>query len=72
MKKEYLIIIERGKNNLSASVPDLPGCIATANTEKELIRLMEKGIELHLEDMKQRGYKIPKPTTRSAMVVIAA
>lgn len=48
-----------------------PG-IATASTERDLIRLMEKGIELHLEDMKQRGYKIPKPTTRSFMIEIAA
>ena len=72
MKREFLIIIERGKNNLSAYVPDLPGCIATASTERDLIRLMEKGIELHLEDMKQRGYKIPKPTTRSFMIEIAA
>jgi predicted RNase H-like HicB family nuclease len=72
MKREFLIIIERGKNNLSAYVPDLPGCIATAVTEKKLIRLMERGIELHLEDMKQRGYKIPKPTTKSVKIEIAA
>ncbi|MBK8982758.1 MAG: type II toxin-antitoxin system HicB family antitoxin [Ignavibacteria bacterium] len=72
MKKEFLIIIERGKNNLSAYVPDLPGCIATADTERQLMRLMEKGIELHIEDMKRRGYKIPTPTTKSAKIEIAA
>lgn len=55
MKKEYLIIIERGKKNLSAYVPDLPGCIATARTEKELLRLIEEGIEPHIADMKKRG-----------------
>ncbi|MBK6506467.1 MAG: type II toxin-antitoxin system HicB family antitoxin [Ignavibacteria bacterium] len=72
MKREFLIIIEKGKNNLSSYVPDLPGCVATADTEEELIRLMEKGIELHIEDMNRRGYKIPSPTTKSAKIEIAA
>jgi predicted RNase H-like HicB family nuclease len=72
MKREFLIIIEKGKNNLSSYVPDLPGCVATADTEEELIRLMEKGIELHIEDMKRRGYQIPAPTTKSAKIEIAA
>jgi len=72
MKREYLIIIEKGKNNLSAYVPDLPGCIATAKSEKEILKLMEEGIQLHIEDMKQRGYKIPLPKTKSADIVVAA
>ena len=41
MKREYLIIIEKGKNNFSSYAPDLPGCVATADTEEDLIRLME-------------------------------
>lgn len=74
MKREYLIIIEKGKNNLSAYVPDLPGCIAPTNTEKEILKLMEEGIELHIEDMKQRGYvdnKLLKESTSSGEYVIA-
>jgi predicted RNase H-like HicB family nuclease len=72
MKKEYLIIVEKGRNNLSAYVPDLPGCIATANTEKELLKLMEEGIELHIADMKQRGYRIPSPKTKAFKIETAA
>jgi predicted RNase H-like HicB family nuclease len=74
MKKEneFLIIIEKGKNNFSAFVPDLPGCIATAKTEKEIVKLMEKGIELHIKDMRERGYKIPNPTTKAKMISTAA
>lgn len=68
----YQIIIEKGKNNLSAYAPDLPGCIATAKSESELIGLMEKGIELHLKDMKDRGYKVPKPKTKAKTVSVAA
>lgn len=72
MKREYLKIIEKGKNNFSSYAPDLPGCVATADTEEDLIRLMERGIELHIEDMKRRGYEIPDPTTKSAKIEIAA
>jgi predicted RNase H-like HicB family nuclease len=72
MKREFLIIIERGENNLSAYAPDLPGCVATAKTEKELLKLMEEGIELHIADMKKRGYEIPEPSTRAANIVVAA
>lgn len=72
MKKEYLVIVEKGRNNLSAYVPDLPGCIATANTEKELLKLMEEGIELHISDMKQRGCRIPTPKTKAFKIETAA
>ncbi|HQY19230.1 MAG TPA: type II toxin-antitoxin system HicB family antitoxin [Ignavibacteria bacterium] len=72
MKKEYLIIIEKGKNSYSAYIPDLPGCIATSDSEKNLLKLMEEGIELHIKDMKKRGYKIPLPTTKSAVIETAA
>ncbi|MFZ1322225.1 MAG: type II toxin-antitoxin system HicB family antitoxin [Ignavibacteria bacterium] len=72
MKKEFLIIIEKGKNNYSAYIPDLPGCAATSDSENKLLKLMEEGIELHIKDMKRRGYKIPTPTTKSAVIEIAA
>jgi len=70
--KEYLIIVEKGEKNLSAYAPDLPGCIATADTEEEILQLMKEGIELHISDMKERGYKIPPPDTKSFKVEIAA
>jgi len=70
--KEYLIIVEKGEKNLSAYAPDLPGCIATADTEEEILQLMKEGIELHISDMKERGYNIPPPDTKSFKVEIAA
>ena len=51
--KEYLIIVEKGNNNLSAYAPDLPGCIATADSEEEILQLIKEGIELHISDMKE-------------------
>lgn len=72
MKKEYLIIVEKGKNNLSAYVPDLPGCIGTAATEKDLLKLMEEGIQHHISDMRKRGYRIPSPKAKAFKIETAA
>ncbi len=72
MKRVYLIIIERGKHSLSAYVPDLPGCVATAKTEKKLLKLMGEGIELHISDMKKRSYEIPEPSIRAVNIVVIA
>jgi hypothetical protein len=36
--RKYAIVIEKGENNLSAYVPDLPGCITTGQTTEEIER----------------------------------
>jgi predicted RNase H-like HicB family nuclease len=61
--KRYAIVIERGANNLSAYVPDLPGCVTTANTVEELERNIREAIELHLEGMMEDGEPVPEPRT---------
>jgi predicted RNase H-like HicB family nuclease len=55
----YTIIIERGPGNFSAYAPDLPGCVAAADTEEETITLMREALALHIEDMLERGEPIP-------------
>lgn len=32
----YMIVIEEGETSFGAYVPDLPGCIAAAETEEEV------------------------------------
>jgi predicted RNase H-like HicB family nuclease len=61
----YAIVIERepGSKNYSAYVPDLPGCVATGDTVDEVKRLMQEGIEFHLEGLREDGQTIPLPTT---------
>ncbi|MFN0105735.1 MAG: type II toxin-antitoxin system HicB family antitoxin [Bryobacteraceae bacterium] len=61
--KKYAIVIEHGENNLSAYVPDLPGCIATGKTVAEIERNIREAIELHLEGMIEDGNPIPEPVT---------
>lgn len=42
----YTIIIERAGSNFSAYAPDLPGCIAAADTVEEVTTLMQEAIAL--------------------------
>jgi predicted RNase H-like HicB family nuclease len=62
MTMRYNIIIEHGPDNFSAYAPDFPGCVAAANTEVETIALMKEALELHVEDMRERGEPIPQPS----------
>ena len=61
--KKYAVVIERGPNNLSAYVPDLPGCITTGRTVEEIARNIREAIELHLEGLAEDGSPIPEPST---------
>ena len=61
--RKYAIVIEHGENNLSAYVPDLPGCITTGKTVEEIEQNILEAIELHLEGMMEDGDSIPEPHT---------
>ena len=57
--KKYPILIEPTSTGFSASVPDLPGCIAAAETREETVQLIREAIPFHLEGMRQRGEPMP-------------
>ncbi len=61
--RKYAIVIEQGPHNLSAYVPDLPGCITTGHTVEEIEHNIREAIELHLEGMREDGESIPEPHT---------
>lgn len=66
--KRYAVVIERGENNFSAYVPDLPGCITTGQTVAEIEQNILEAIELHLEGLAEDGETIPEPTTAVSYV----
>ncbi len=68
----YMIVIEEGETSFGAYVPDLPGCVAVAETESEVKRLIQEAIEIHLEDLQQSGAAIPKPLSKSEYVEVLA
>ena len=69
---KYAIVIEKVPgSNYSAYAPDLPGCVATGSSLEEIKRLMQEGIEFHLEGMREDGDPIPEPTTEVAYAEVA-
>ncbi len=58
----YTIILEHGPNNFSAYAPDFPGCVAAAETEPETLSLMKEALEMHIEDLRERGEPVPPPS----------
>jgi predicted RNase H-like HicB family nuclease len=69
--REYTVIYESGKRNWSAYVPDLPGCIATAKTRKQVERVIREAIELHIEGLIKRGDPVPEPSVEAGTVTVA-
>lgn len=69
---KYAIVIERAKRNFSAYVPDLPGCVSTGRTVKDVRRNIQEAIELHLEGLRRDGDPIPEPTTLCEYVEASA
>ncbi len=58
----YAVVIEKGSNNYSAYVPDLPGCVSTGRSLEDVTRNIREAIELHLEGMRAEGLPIPEPS----------
>ncbi len=70
--KVYTVIIEYGEANLSAYVPDLPGCVAVGDTREEALANIREAIEFHLEGMREDGLPVPEPTTSADTVAVQA
>ena len=67
----YAVLIEQGPTSFGATVPDLPGCVAVADTREEAERLIQEAIALHLKAMREDGLPVPRPTTQVATVDVA-
>lgn len=68
----YMVIIEKGMSGYGAYVPDLPGCIASAETREEVLELIKEAIEFHLEDLQEHGEPAPHPVSASEFIEVLA
>jgi predicted RNase H-like HicB family nuclease len=66
----YVALIEKTGTGYSAHVPDLPGCIAAAESYDETVKLIHEAIEFHIEGMILHGENVPAPTTRAETVEV--
>jgi predicted RNase H-like HicB family nuclease len=69
---KYAVIIEQGENDYGAYVPDLPGCIAAADTREEVKKLIHEAIEFHIEGLKESGEPIPDSASSIEFIEVAA
>ncbi len=69
---KYLIVIEETESGFSAYSPDLPGCVSTGATIEDTEKSMREAIEFHIEGLREEGYEIPRPSSKSTYVEVAA
>ena len=63
---QYLVRINRDPgSDWGASVPDLPGCVATGKTLDTTMRRIQGAIELHLVGLRADGLPVPRPRQRA-------
>jgi predicted RNase H-like HicB family nuclease len=68
----YAVIVEEGENSFGADVPDLPGCVAVADTKEEVMRLIQEAIEFHLEGLREDGQPVPEPSSSIEYIEVRA
>lgn len=61
----YAVIIERAGANVSAYVPDLPGCIATAASVEAVEREIREAIRFHIAGLRADGEPVPEPKSNA-------
>jgi len=69
---EYTIIIEDAGTNFAAYAPDVPGCVAAADTVEEVTALLQEAIEQHIEILRELGEDAPPPTSRAGIIQLAS
>ena len=68
----YLVVVEEGPTSFGAHVPDLPGCVAAAQTRDEALTLIREAIEFHIEGLKKTGQPVPSPLSTGEIVDVHA
>jgi predicted RNase H-like HicB family nuclease len=64
----YAIVIEKAERNYAAYVPDLPGCVATGDTQAEVRREIREAIAFHIEGLRADGIAVPPPSSQVAYI----
>jgi predicted RNase H-like HicB family nuclease len=63
---QYLVRVSKDPDSdWGASVPDLPGCVATGKTIDSALRRIEGAIKLQLRGMREDGMRPPRPRHRA-------
>ncbi len=65
---KYAVVYEKAPNNYAAYVPDLPGCVATGATRKDIARHIREAIAFHIEGLRIEKQPVPEPSSWTGLV----
>jgi predicted RNase H-like HicB family nuclease len=68
----YMVLLEHGETSWGVQVPDLPGCVAVAESRDEALELIREAIAFHIESLRQDGLPVPKPSSEIEFVEVEA
>lgn len=66
----FLVVIEKANDNYSAYSPDLPGCVATGATIKDVEVNMHEAVEMHVHGLLEDNLYVPEPKSLAEYVVV--
>ncbi len=66
--KGYAVVIEGSSGSYSAYSPDLPGCVAAAETVDQVKRLMDEAVQMHIQGLRDADEPVPEPSSAEAYV----
>jgi predicted RNase H-like HicB family nuclease len=68
---KYLVIYEKTETGYSAYIPDLPGCVSTGATKKQVEENIYEAMKFHLEGLREDGIPLPEQQSESEMLAFA-
>ena len=69
---KYTVVIEKGPTSWGAYVPDLPGCVAVAESREEIEALIREAIAFHIEGLRRDGDPVPPAVSTITFVDVPA
>jgi predicted RNase H-like HicB family nuclease len=69
---KYTVVVEKSESGFGAFVPDIPDCIAAAETKAQVLTLIKEAIEFHIEGLIEDGETVPAPSCDFAQVEVHA
>jgi len=57
----YVVVYEQTPNNWGAYIPDLPGCVAAADTREEVEGMILEAAERYIEALLEDKEVVPSP-----------
>lgn len=67
---KFTVIVEKGPTSYGAYIPDLPGCIAAAETREDVVSLIREAASDHVELMAEHGEPVPEPVSAAIEVEV--